>query len=292
MNKVLVGIGYPLGDVIAAIPYVDKYTRESGHDVYTKIGNPYHQQFFTKSYPAIQFCDGTSTFDRRFNLLPNFARPLQQDFAEQLEFSETSYIRPIVDRVNKPRPIQNRYAVIGLHSTSQLKYWNHPGGLTVQSESPYWDQLSVLLRKVGITPVVVEKDELFGIPPYRNGMPKHAQKKLGVNLLDTMNLLEHAEFFIGLSSGLAWLAHGLGTKVAMISNFTEDWYEFGLDDPSYIRITNKEVCHGCFNRVGIDFPFGKDDWYWCPRHKGTDRQFECHTTITPEMVFEQIKKWL
>ena len=26
-------------------------------------------------------------------------------------------------------------------------------------------------------------------------------------------------------------------------------------------------------------------------HKGTDREFECHKTITPEMVFNQIKKW-
>jgi hypothetical protein len=36
----------------------------------------------------------------------------------------------------------------------------------------------------------------------------------------------------------------------------------------------------------------KDDWYWCPEHKGTERQFECHKSITPEMVLENIKHWL
>jgi hypothetical protein len=29
---------------------------------------------------------------------------------------------------------------------------------------------------------------------------------------------------------------------------------------------------------------------WCPVNKGTDRQFECTTKITPEMVFDAITK--
>ena len=78
----------------------------------------------------------------------------------------------------------------------------------------------------------------------------------------------------------------------MISNFTEDWYEFDLSTPNYKRVTNKEVCHGCWNRVGMDFDFVHEDWYWCPRHKGTERQFECHTAITPEMVYKEIKEWI
>ncbi len=35
-----------------------------------------------------------------------------------------------------------------------------------------------------------------------------------------------------------------------------------------------------------------EDWYWCPKHKNIDRQFECHTSITPEMVYNEIKDWL
>jgi hypothetical protein len=37
------------------------------------------------------------------------------------------------------------------------------------------------------------------------------------------------------------------------------------------------------------FKFDKGDWNWCPEHKGTPRQFECHKSITPEMVINQIK---
>jgi autotransporter strand-loop-strand O-heptosyltransferase len=149
-----------------------------------------------------------------------------------------------------------------------------------------------MIRTAGYTPVVIEKDELFGVGPEWNGLPKKAQKKIGLDLKETINLIEHSEFFIGLSSGLSWLAHALGKPVAMISNFTEDWHEFDILTKDYKRIVNKSVCHGCWNRVGIEYEFDVNDWYWCPRHRGTSRQFECHTSITPEYVFNEIKNWL
>jgi autotransporter strand-loop-strand O-heptosyltransferase len=292
MSKVLVGTGYPLGDVIAMLPYVDKYAKESGHEVYVQLGNPFFENFFKESYPNMKFSNGTSLFEKRINVKYNHNTTLQAGFAEQLGFVDPVYLHPKVDSVHKPRTIKNKYCVIGIHATAQLKYWNHPGGVKVQSVSPYWADLCFMLRKAGITPIIVEKDEMFGVPPYRNGMPKYAQKKIGVNLIDTINLMEHAEFFIGLSSGLTWLAHGLNKKVAMISNFSEDWHEIAINDPDYVRITNTSVCHGCWNKVNVDFPLVKEDWYWCPLHKDTPRQFECHTSITPTMVFNQIKKWI
>jgi autotransporter strand-loop-strand O-heptosyltransferase len=81
-------------------------------------------------------------------------------------------------------------------------------------------------------------------------------------------------------------------KVAMISNFSEDWHEFDLSSNNYKRITNKSVCNGCWNRINKDFSFDASDWYWCPKHRDTERQFECHTSITPEMVFDTIKDWI
>jgi hypothetical protein len=37
------------------------------------------------------------------------------------------------------------------------------------------------------------------------------------------------------------------------------------------------------------FKFDKGDWNWCPEHKGTERQHECHKLITSEMVINQIQ---
>ena len=78
----------------------------------------------------------------------------------------------------------------------------------------------------------------------------------------------------------------------MISNFTEPHYEFDINDKDYIRISDESVCHGCFNRINIDFKFDKHDWYWCPLHKDTERQFECHKSITPTIVMEKINHLL
>ena len=107
------------------------------------------------------------------------------------------------------------------------------------------------------------------------------------SLNNTMNAIYNSEFFIGLSSGLSWLSWALGKKVVMISNFTEEDHEFVSN---CYRVVNKDVCNSCWNNPL--FKFDKGDWNWCPEFKGTPRQFECHKSITPEMVLSQIKELL
>lgn len=278
-----------LGDTIAIMPVIDEFIKIHD-DVLVEI-NPYFEKFFTNSYPKIRYYREHMSFSKMIHIVYDFTKPMQQGFAEQLGFMNWEYKRPKVDSFKKNRPIKNKYVTIGVHSTSQLKYWNHPDGKTSQPLSPYWNDLCGMIRKSGYTPVVVEKDELFGWLPFYNGIPKKSQKMIGLNLEQTINYIEHSEFFIGLSSGLSWLAHGLGKPVAMIANFSEDTHEFGIS-PDYKRIINKNVCHGCWNKIGKEYQFEVEDWYWCPLHKDTDRQFECHTSITPQMVYKEIKEWL
>src|SRR6202012_3953389 len=90
--------------------------------------------------------------------------------------------------------------------------------------------------------------------------------------------LRHADFFVGLSSGLAWLAWACGTPVAMISGFTHENNEFATP----YRVINYHACNGCWNDVRQRFDH--QDFFWCPRHKDTPRQFECTRLITPEQV--------
>ena len=47
---------------------------------------------------------------------------------------------------------------------------------------------------------------------------------------------------------------------------------------------------GKVEEIGITFD--KGDWNWCPVNKGTEKQFECHKSITPEMVINQIQHLL
>ena len=295
MKKVLVSIkSLSIGDTVAAIPYINKFQETNFTSIiYVSISN-WLIPYFETIYPDLKFIGKNSNevFDKTLFLDYNFNKSIQQGYAEQLGFINTPYIRPNILIPNMERPIKNKYVTIGVHSTSQLKYWNHPKGKKVQPESPYWNELCGMIRKEGYTPVVVEQDEIFGWAPYKNGLPNKANKKFGQSFLESMNLIYHSEFYIGLSSGMSWVAHAMGKPVAMIANFTEDWNEFDLSTPDYIRITNKNVCHGCWNLINKEFKFDTDDWYWCPKHKNTNRQFECHTSITPEHVFNEIKKWI
>jgi autotransporter strand-loop-strand O-heptosyltransferase len=92
--------------------------------------------------------------------------------------------------------------------------------------------------------------------------------------------LAGAKFFIGLSSGLSWLAWAVDIPVVMISGFTKKYNEFYTP----YRIINENVCNGCWNDTNIKFD--KSNWFWCPRGKN----FECSKEISVQSVLEQVKK--
>jgi len=284
-----------LGDTVASMPYISKFIKVSENNNIFVIIQKHLIPFFNTVYTNVNFIENDSDeiFDKIIFLRYNYNKSIQKGYAEQLGFFDAPYIRPKILIPELGRKIKNKYVSINVHSTSQLKYWNHPSGKKTQMLSPNWNELCGMLRKSNHTPVVVERDELFGDPKFFNGLPTKANKKFGQSLLESMSLIYHSEFFIGLSSGMSWVAHAMGKPVVMISNFTEDWNEFDLNCSDYIRITNKNVCHGCWNLIGKEFTVdGLKDWYWCPKHKGTEREFECHKSITPETVFNEIKKWI
>ena len=94
-------------------------------------------------------------------------------------------------------------------------------------------------------------------------------------------MLYHAEFFIGLSSGLAWVADAVDCPVVMIAGFTQDWHEFYTP----YRVANRFVCNGCFNDIRVFYLFDN-----CPYHKDTPRALECQKKISPLMVINAIKR--
>jgi autotransporter strand-loop-strand O-heptosyltransferase len=282
-----------IGDTIASTPYVSEYQKRHNVNVIFNINEPFIF-LLNEVYENIQFISRNNIveYDEKISIDYVFNKSIQSGYAEQLGFENPPYIRPVVSIPELLRPIKNKYIALGVHSTCQVKYWYHPNGLKSQGDATNWNELSSILRKRGYTPVTVEKDEMYGVPPFYNGIPSKSNKQVGKTILEAANIINHSEFYIGLSSGMSWIAHALGKKVVMISNFTEDWNEFDLSLDDYIRITDKSVCHGCWNKINVDFEFNKDDWYWCPLHKDTERQFECHKSISVSDVMEKIEHWL
>ena len=275
--KVLVSfITNALGDAIGGMPAVLMYQKKHCCEVHVKCK---HSKLFKNSYPELTFVDKVdeSSYDEVINVDYHFEHPLQEGFARDLGFKTWTYRRPRIDFVPKERPIKHKYITIGIQSTAQCKYWNYPNG---------WDILSRMFRKANITPVCIDQYESFGIKGNWNIVPKSSVKRLDNPIEDAMNYIHHSEFFVGISSGLSWVAHALGKKVVMISGITQPWNEFEED---CLRIINQSVCHGCFHKTDM-YKFRTDDWMWCPEHKDTQRHFECTKSITPEYVFEKIKE--
>jgi len=267
-----------LGDSIAWIPYLLEFKNKHNCQV---IVSTFWNKLFKNSYPQIEFVEPGSTVHDLIAMytvgwfydtdkepeLPNTI-PLQKTMTNiiGLEFNE---IKPTLDFIPSKRPFVEKYVTIANESTAGVKYWNNPNG---------WRELIDYLISKGykIINVSKESDRMDGVTKLKD-----------TSIESTMNCIHHSEFFVGLSSGLSWLSWALGKHVVMISNFTEPDHEF---TSNCTRITNPSVCNGCWNNPM--FKFDKGDWNWCPEHKGTERQFECHKSITSQMVIDRIQHLL
>jgi len=168
------------------------------------------------------------------------------------------------------RPIAEPYVCIAVQSTTQSKYWNNPSG---------WREVVAFLKESGYRVICIDQKPTHGHGLIWNHIPNGAEDETGERpLQERARWLKHAEFFIGLSSGLSWLAWAAGNPVVMIAGFTHPTNEF---DTPY-RVVNYHACNGCWNDVR--HRFDHKDFLWCPRHKDTPRQFECTRLITADHV--------
>jgi autotransporter strand-loop-strand O-heptosyltransferase len=265
-----------LGDTLAWLPYADEFRKKHNCKV---ICSTFYNDLFVKGYPEIQFVSPGSIVHGAYAMyeigwfydesrepsLPNTV-PLQKTATGilGLEFEE---IRPSLSFDRSNRPHDKKYVVISTRSTAGCKEWEHDK----------WQDLVNFLKSNGYDVAVIQEDgtSLDGVIDWTGSDP----------LEKRMNQIYHADFFIGLGSGLSWLSWAVGTHVVMIANFSEDGHEF---TGNTTRITNKSVCNSCWNNK--NFKFDKGDWYWCPVNKGTDKQFECHKSISVDMVTNKIKE--
>jgi autotransporter strand-loop-strand O-heptosyltransferase len=264
-----------LGDTISWLPYCEEFRIKHNCEV---VVSTFKNFFFEKSYPNIKFVQPGSVVNNIHgmfkigwfydnNLEPEYPSsiPLQKAITNILgldfkEIQSNVYFEP------KERPYNEKYICIATNSTAGCKLWNNPNG---------WTELVKYLKDLGYKIINISKDgdKLDGVINLEDD-----------SMLNTMNVIHHSEFVIGLSSGLSWLSWALNKHVVMISNFTESNHEFTIN---CTRITNPLVCNGCWNNPM--FKFDKGDWNWCPEHKNTERHFECHKSITSEMVVNKIQ---
>jgi autotransporter strand-loop-strand O-heptosyltransferase len=175
-------------------------------------------------------------------------------------------LKPKLPKLGKKK---QKRVCIAVHSTAQCKYWNNPTG---------WQEVVDFLKDKGYEVRLLSREE-DGYMGNKN--PKGITKQPKSTTKELIKVLQESEFFIGISSGLSWLAWASGIPTVIISGFTDEDLE-PIDD--VIRIINKDVCNSCWSTHEFD----AGDWNWCPVNKGTERQFECSKIITGKDVIEKI----
>ncbi|MBR4641838.1 MAG: autotransporter strand-loop-strand O-heptosyltransferase [Selenomonadaceae bacterium] len=171
-------------------------------------------------------------------------------------------------------PVTNEpYVCIAVQSNSTRKGWHYPGG---------WDIVVDYLKNLGYRVFCIDLNAEQTDHGFTIRKPEGAEDFTGNHpLLERANMLYHAEFFIGLSSGLSWVADAVGCPVVMICGFSQDWSEFYTP----YRVANRRVCNGCLNDPHVIFISGE-----CPYHKNTPRELECQKKISPRMVIDAIER--
>lgn len=267
-------ISQSLGDNIAFSVYADLYQKKHGGQVYVK--SKWFDLFYSDN-PNVYFVDldYEDTFDIVKEICFIFQEgPMQKIICDTLElnYEEVMPLIKISDKYKFNK--KKKYVCISVHSTAQMKYWNNGVG---------WQKVIRYLKKLNYDVYVIDKFELFGLKGNFNKIPEGAINETGDYPIDyRIQQIKNCSFFIGLSSGLSWLAWALNKKVVMISGCTNEDNEF---KKNCYRVINKNVCHGCLNDSSIDNIKGiAESWMYCPRNK----DFECTKTISFEMVKEKI----
>lgn len=296
-----------IGDTLAWIPYVEEFRKKHNCEV---ICSTFHNNWFESQYPEIQFTPpgslvpdlytsyqigwffntSSNTKLLQYSKNPSLEShvntdshpslpvniPLQQTASDilGLDFKE---IKPNIKIIDYSKPTTKKYVTLSMQSTAQSKYWNYPNG---------WQQIVNFLKSQGYEVVLVDKYSVFGIEGFMNYAPHNVIDKSSASLEEVTSIISQAEFHLGISSGLSWLAWAVDTPVVLVSSFTKPYCEF---QSNCIRIYNDTPTSGYFNNYKID----ASDWNWYPYKKieSIEDWYEIEN-ITPEQVINGIKQLL
>ncbi|WP_081777651.1 autotransporter strand-loop-strand O-heptosyltransferase [Anaerovibrio lipolyticus] len=270
-----------LGDTISVLPYINALKAEYNANITLYPPNSFKD--LCKEYMSgitiqekipsgcyASFC--LAVFDLPPYLIPDDSRHWPPYKSAQVILGLYEKAPEIHYYPTAPREIKEKYVCIGVQASGIMKRWLYPDG---------WDIVVEYLKSLGYRVLCIDGGHTVIENGIEISMPAGAEDFTGMRpLMERVNLLAYADFFIGLGSGLSWLANACGIPVVLISGFSLPMGEF---ETPY-RVTNQLVCHGCYNDIRVNW---KDI---CPYHKGTDREFECSKSITPLQVVQAVDR--
>lgn len=279
-----------LGDVLAWFPYAEEFRKKHACHLYCII-NPKFADIFSKGYPEINFItDESQVKDLYASYFVGLFAPWERRDLQPLDWRmvglqrHAAYllgVEPVERRIKlvpskKTRSIKEPYVCIAAQATAQSKYWNNASG---------WLTTVEYLKKLGYRVLCIDRDRITVNLNKGNSIPYGTEDFTGsLPLQERIDLLSHADFFIGLTSGLSWLAWGVGIPVIMIVGYTAPGTEFYTP----YRVQHFHTCNSCCNDMRVPQMYG--NFGYCPHHQGTDHEYECTRFITPEHANKMIDK--
>jgi autotransporter strand-loop-strand O-heptosyltransferase len=286
-----------LGDILAWFPYAPRFQAAHGCRLICAM-SALIIPLLQDAYPAIRFVTheevveqdiadqvyATYSLGLFFDDAANIYQPT--DFRHVGLHRTAGYILG-VDPAEEParlalpddsRPVAEPYVCIAVQSSSGCKYWTNPTG---------WAEVVKAVKALGYRVICIDQKSVHGTGLMWTHIPHGVEDQTGdLPLAERVRWLKHAALFVGLSSGLSWLAWSAGCKVVLISGFTHPTNEFTTP----YRVINWHACNSCWNDPKLRFDH--KDFLWCPRHQNTPRHFECTKLITGAHVVATVRRAL
>jgi autotransporter strand-loop-strand O-heptosyltransferase len=284
-----------LGDILAWFPYAARFGAVHGC-LLTCAMSGLIIPLLRDAYPEIRFVTHAQLAEQ------NLAETFYATYALGLFFDDTANIHqptdfrhvglhrtagyilgvdpteeaPRLGLQDAGRPIAEPYICIAVQSSTQSKNWTNPDG---------WREVVAFLKASGYRVICIDQKPVHGAGLVWNHIPHGVEDETGDRpLAERVRWLRHAAAYIGLSSGLSWLAWAAGVPVVLISGFTHPTNEFSTP----YRVINWHACNSCWNDPRERFDH--HDFLWCPRHAGTPRQLECTRLITAAQVIQTLQR--
>ena len=271
-----------MGDRISLFPYMEQFRKKWDCKVSCTV-EPYLQELVNLYFPEIECTNPPPDSYATYFPTPSFLHFLTPEECRIVPMEKLGQqifglacAEKIIYRPTKPRQVMEPYVCISVQASATIKAWLNPQG---------WDTVVDYLNALGYRVLCIDKNREQTDHGFTVKMPEGAEDFTGdLPLSERVNLLAYAEFFIGLSSGLSWLAWAANCPVILISGITAPWFEFSTP----YRVVNRLVCFGCHNDINIEW----SDYEYCPRHKGTERAYECSRKISARQVIQTIDRLL
>lgn len=287
-----------IGDTLAWFPAVEAFRKKHECKLYVSVSK-HMRKLLEPAYPELTFInngdemsinayaqyqigiemDGEgllSPYDWRIHPLAYVSYHILGLDPGEHDFGNTP---PKIAYDKSRRLIKEPYVCIGAMASGGCKLWLEPRG---------WGMVIDFLKECGYRVICIDGNNITGEGMNYHRIPSEAEDCTGKganrSLADRASMLHHADFFVGVGSGLSWLSWAVGRPTVLISGFSKPFCEFHTP----YRVANPHACVGCFNDQR--HVFDNHDNFFCPLHRGTKRQLICSLTITPEMVIGQITR--